>query len=199
MGVGFEGKRGWLPPQNILSRHFEKYLHGMVLKLSGHVRNTISLLYKQKTGWIPIFGTFLAKKLIFFSICLNVWKRHCDVIRWPIFMILVSMEKRDPVPWYQTIIIWARRFQVHKGGGNIPLVNHVTKKGLVGRGLMLIEKFTRKLTYFPVAFNNKVTHPQNLYLYHKCILKALGNWFEAKLVRYFCQVTHFACPLKAST
>ena len=41
---------GWLPPQNILSRHFEKYLHGMVLKLSGHVRNTISLLYKQKTG-----------------------------------------------------------------------------------------------------------------------------------------------------
>ena len=37
---------GWLPPQNILSRHFEKYLHGMVLKLSGHVRNTISLLFK---------------------------------------------------------------------------------------------------------------------------------------------------------
>ena len=41
---------GWLPPQNILSRHFEKYLHGMVLKLSGHVRNTISLLYMQKPG-----------------------------------------------------------------------------------------------------------------------------------------------------
>ena len=40
----------WLPSQNILSRHFEKYLHGMVLKLSGHVRNTISLLHKQKTG-----------------------------------------------------------------------------------------------------------------------------------------------------
>ena len=39
---------GWLPPQNILSRHFEKYLHGMVLKLSGYVRNTISLLYMQK-------------------------------------------------------------------------------------------------------------------------------------------------------
>ena len=59
---------GWLPPQNILSRHFEKYLHGMVLKLSGHVRNTISLLYKQKKpGEIPIFGTFLAKKWIFFN------------------------------------------------------------------------------------------------------------------------------------
>ena len=37
--------RGWLPPPNILSRHFEKYLHGMVLKLSVHVRNTISFLY----------------------------------------------------------------------------------------------------------------------------------------------------------
>ena len=35
-----------------------KYLNGMVLKLSGHVRNTISLLYKQKPGEIPIFGTF---------------------------------------------------------------------------------------------------------------------------------------------
>ena len=42
------GSRGVEPPQNILSRHFEKYLHGMVLKLSGHVRNTISLLYMQK-------------------------------------------------------------------------------------------------------------------------------------------------------
>ena len=41
---------GWLPPQNILSHHFEKYLHGMVPKRLGHVRNTISLLYKHKTG-----------------------------------------------------------------------------------------------------------------------------------------------------
>ena len=52
--------------KNILSRHFEKYLHGMVLKLSGHVRNTISLLYKQKPGESPIFGTFLAKIFFFF-------------------------------------------------------------------------------------------------------------------------------------
>ena len=56
----------WLPPQNILGRHFEKYMHGMVLKLSGHVKNTISLLYKPKPGEIPIFGTFLAKKIDFF-------------------------------------------------------------------------------------------------------------------------------------
>ena len=49
--------RGWLPPETILSRHFEKYLHDMDLKLTEHVRNTISLLYKQNTE-IPIFGTF---------------------------------------------------------------------------------------------------------------------------------------------
>ena len=43
---------GWLPPQNILSRHFEeKNLHGMVLKLSGHVKNTISFFYMPKFGW----------------------------------------------------------------------------------------------------------------------------------------------------
>ena len=40
----------------------------MVLKLSGHVRNTISRLYKQKQGEILIFGTFLAKNGFFFSI-----------------------------------------------------------------------------------------------------------------------------------
>ena len=30
--------------------------------------------------------------------------------------------KRRPylIPWYQTIILWARQFQVHKGGGNQP-------------------------------------------------------------------------------
>ena len=43
--------RGWLPPENILSHHFEKYLHDMNLKLTEHVRNTISFLYKQK-NWV---------------------------------------------------------------------------------------------------------------------------------------------------
>ena len=57
-----------LPPKNILSRHFEKYVHGMVLKLSGHVRNTIFLFICKKLGEIPIFGTFLAKKIDFLSI-----------------------------------------------------------------------------------------------------------------------------------
>ena len=57
---------GWLPPQNILSRHFEKYLHGMVLKLSGHVRNTISLLYKQNTRWNSDIWNFFSEKMDFF-------------------------------------------------------------------------------------------------------------------------------------
>ena len=48
----------WLPPENILSCHFEKYLHDMDVKLTEHVRNTISLLYKQKPGEILIFGCF---------------------------------------------------------------------------------------------------------------------------------------------
>ena len=106
--------RGWLPPPNIWIRHFEKYLHGMVLKLSGHVRNTISLLYKQKTGWNSDIWNFCSEKIDFFfnfgllslKIRLkesgHVWKRHCDVIRLPIVMILVSMERRGPTLYHGT-------------------------------------------------------------------------------------------------
>ena len=43
-------------------RHFEKYLHTMMLKLTEHVGINIYLLYKQKkTGKILIFRTFIAK------------------------------------------------------------------------------------------------------------------------------------------
>ena len=35
-----------------------------------------------------------------------------------------------PIPWYQTIILWARQFQVHKGGGNHPLGKPCYKKRL---------------------------------------------------------------------
>ena len=103
-----------MPPQNILSRHFEKYLHGMVLKLSGHVRNTISLLHMQKTGWNSDIWNFFSEKNGFFCQFWSmftenpifesghVWKRHCNVIRWPIFMILVSMERGDPTLYYGT-------------------------------------------------------------------------------------------------
>ena len=86
----------------------------MVLKLSGHVRNAISLLNKQKTGWnFHIWNFFSWKIDFFFQFCSvftenplfesgHVWKRHCDVIRWPIFMILVSMERRDPILYHGT-------------------------------------------------------------------------------------------------
>ena len=42
-------------------RHFEKYLHTMMLKLTEHVGITISLLYKQNISEILIFRTFIAK------------------------------------------------------------------------------------------------------------------------------------------
>ena len=44
----------------------------MVLKLSGHVRNTISLLYMQKPGEILIFETFFSEKMDFLSILVYV-------------------------------------------------------------------------------------------------------------------------------
>ena len=54
----------WLPPENILRRHFEKYFYDMDLQ---HIRNTIFLLYMQKSGEIPIFETFLSEKKINFG------------------------------------------------------------------------------------------------------------------------------------
>ena len=119
---------GWLPPQNILSRHFEKYLHGMVLKLSGHVRNTISLLYLQKTRWNSDIWNFFSEKVDFLSILVYVhWKsafrvRPClktSLWRHTLtdFHDFGISGKRRPYPsWYQTIILWARQFQVHPLG-----------------------------------------------------------------------------------
>ena len=52
---------GWLPPENILSCHFEKYLHDMDLKLPEHVRSTISLLYKRKHRWNSDIWNFFTK------------------------------------------------------------------------------------------------------------------------------------------
>ena len=153
----FEGKGGgWLPPQNILSRHFEKYLHGMVLKLSGHVRNTVSLLYMQKTRWNSDIWNFLSEKMDFLSILVyvhwksafetgHVWKRHCDVIHWLIFMILVSMKRGDPTLNHGTkqTYFGPVKFKFIRGVVTTPLVNHVTKKGLVGRGLGLAKLLFR--------------------------------------------------------
>ena len=82
----------------------------MDLKLTEHVRNTISLPYKQKTGWNSDIWNFFSEKINFglyftenrhFQVG-HVLLRHCDVIRRLIFMILVSMERRAPTPYYGT-------------------------------------------------------------------------------------------------
>ena len=49
---------GWLPPEKIKSRQFEKCIDCMVLKLAVYIRNVISFSYNQKLGEIPIFRTF---------------------------------------------------------------------------------------------------------------------------------------------
>ena len=138
-----------MPPQNILSRHFEKYLHGMVLKLSGHVRNTISLLNMQKkTGGIPICGTFLAKKWIFCQFWSmfteNPLSEPCQFLKTSLWRHTLTdfhdfgiNRKSRPysIHWYQTNMLWARQFQVHKGVVTTSLGKPCYKKGLVGRGL----------------------------------------------------------------
>ena len=96
----------------------------------------------KKPGEIPIFGTFLRKKLIFCQFWSmftenplfesdHVWKRHCDVIRWPIFMILVSMERRDPTLYHGTkqSYFGSVNFKFI-GGGNHPLGKPCYKKRL---------------------------------------------------------------------
>ena len=85
----------------------------MDLKLTEHVRNTISLLYKQNTGRNSDIWNFLAKKsilaiLAYILLKIDIFRsamfllRHCDAIRWPIFTILVSMERGDPTLYYGT-------------------------------------------------------------------------------------------------
>ena len=63
--------RGWLPPENILSRHFERYLHDM-----DNVQNMLGTPFpffiSKKPGEIPIFVTFLAKKSILAYISLKI-------------------------------------------------------------------------------------------------------------------------------
>ena len=86
----------------------------------------------KKQGEIPIFGIFLAKKWIFFFSILvyfhwksTFWVRPClKTSLWchtltDFHDFGINGKRRPyPIPWYQTIILWARQFQVHKGGGN---------------------------------------------------------------------------------
>ena len=100
----------------------------MVLKLSGHVRNTISLLYMQNTRWNSDIWNFFSEKMDSLSILVYVhlrsafWVRPClktSLWRYTLtdFHDFGINGKRRPysIPWYQTIILWARQFQVHKG------------------------------------------------------------------------------------
>ena len=138
------GYGGWLPPENVLSRHFEKYLHDMNLKLKEHIRNTISLLYMQKIGWNSDILNFFSKKINFglyfaenrhFQLG-HALLRHCDIIHWPIFMIFVSMERGDPTLYYGTKQLYFGRvnFKFTRGGNNPLLGRRVTKKAQEDEG-----------------------------------------------------------------
>ena len=91
------------------SPFWKKYLYDMDLKLTEHVKNAISLLYKQNPGEIPIFGTFLAKRSILANFrskstfsgqpCFitSFW-RHTSID----FHDLVSVERRHLTLYYNT-------------------------------------------------------------------------------------------------
>ena len=79
--------------------------------------------------------------------------RHCDVIRWLIFMILASMERLETLPYImvQRTILWACQFHIHRAGGaNHPLrktykkrlrkTNTDVKKGLLFQHTVILPK-----------------------------------------------------------
>ena len=84
----------------------------MALKLTEHIRNTIP--FTSKKGWNSSIWNFFSEKNqfgLYFAgnqyFHVGHALRHCDVICLLIFMILISMERRDPtypILWYQTTI-----------------------------------------------------------------------------------------------
>ena len=66
----------------------------------------------------------------------------------------INGKKRPyPLSWYQTIILWARQFQVHKGVVTTPLGRPCYKKGLVGRVLMVhVKSRWKDRNYSPSVF-----------------------------------------------
>ena len=67
----------------------------MDLKLKEHIRNTISLLYKQKPGEIPIFGIFLAKNSILAYILLKI-----NIFRSVMFYYVIVTSYVDRFLWF---------------------------------------------------------------------------------------------------
>ena len=64
----------------------------------GHYSSRLGSLEVLSFNWL-IASMFTENPLFETS---HVWKRHCDVIRWPIFTILVSMERGDPTLYHGT-------------------------------------------------------------------------------------------------
>ena len=116
--------RGWMQPFSVLDiliRHFEKYLHTMMLKPIEHVGSTIFLLYKQKTRWNSDIQNFYSEILNFslffaknrnFQVRHVLW-RHNYVTSCPIVLILVCMSREGP---YQPIDI---KINFIKGSENL--------------------------------------------------------------------------------
>ena len=116
----------------------------MDLKLTEHVRNTIPLIYKQTIGWNTDIWNFFSKKINFsLNIAENrtfqvghVLLRRFDVIRWPIFVILVSIERGGPNLYYgfKQLYFGSVSFKF-TGGGNH---THSGRRGSGTRGLKTI-------------------------------------------------------------
>ena len=95
-------------------------------------------LFLVKKSILAILAYILLKIDIFRSAMFLL--PHCDVICWPIFMILVSMERGDPTLYFWGIKNYTfGRFNFKiTGGGNHPLRKTCHKKGSGRRGLIAI-------------------------------------------------------------
>ena len=134
----------------------------MDLKLTEHVINAISLLYKHKIGWNSDIWNFLAKKLVLhiFRWKLTFEGRSCIITSlWRHTLTNfhdfgINRKKRPyPILWYQTIILWVCQFQVHRGSNHPPqedvlqkrLRKTCYKKGSGRRGLIHLQKWKKNV------------------------------------------------------
>ena len=85
-------------------------------------------MYKQKNGWNSDIWNFVKEKInfgLYFAVNQHfqvghALLRHCDVIRWLIFMILVSMERGDPTLYHGTKQLYFGHVGFKfTGGGNL--------------------------------------------------------------------------------
>ena len=90
----------------------------MDLKLTGHV------FFLAKKINFHNFGLYFAENW-HFQVG-HALLRHCDIIRWLIFMILVSMEWGDPTLYYSTKQLYFGHvnFKFTGGGLRKTRVNH---------------------------------------------------------------------------